>query len=72
MPSAKSLFFIEGFDQMNATPKNLAEIYKKIVRALQIDGRMPIAELSEKAGLSPTPCGRRVKEPERQRIINWV
>jgi DNA-binding Lrp family transcriptional regulator len=73
MPSAKSLIFIEGFDQMNATPKNLDEIDKKIVRALQIDGRMPIAELSEKVGLSPTPCGRRVKELERQRIIkNYV
>ncbi|MEY8841663.1 Lrp/AsnC family transcriptional regulator [Cribrihabitans sp. XS_ASV171] len=35
-------------------------IDRKIVRALQREGRMKIADLAESVGLSPTPCARRL------------
>ncbi len=35
-------------------------IDRRIVTALQRDGRMKLAQLSEEVGLSPTPCARRV------------
>ena len=36
------------------------QIDRKIVRALQQDGRMTVLDLAEKVGLSPTPCARRL------------
>jgi Lrp/AsnC family leucine-responsive transcriptional regulator len=37
----------------------LDEIDKKIVCALQAEGRLPIVDLADRVGLSPTPCQRR-------------
>jgi Lrp/AsnC family leucine-responsive transcriptional regulator len=36
----------------------------KILAALQRDGRLPVVDLAESIGLSPTPCARRVKALE--------
>jgi Lrp/AsnC family leucine-responsive transcriptional regulator len=36
----------------------------RILDALQRDGRIPVVELAESIGLSPTPCARRVKALE--------
>jgi Lrp/AsnC family leucine-responsive transcriptional regulator len=47
----------------------LDEIDLKIVRALQMDGRMPVQELAEKVGLSASPCARRVRLLEKAGII---
>jgi hypothetical protein len=33
----------------------------RILGALQRDGRIPVVELAESIGLSPTPCARRIK-----------
>lgn len=44
-------------------------IDRKIVAALQEDGRLKIAELSGRVGLSPTPCARRVAQLEDAGII---
>ncbi|WP_068245216.1 Lrp/AsnC family transcriptional regulator [Tritonibacter horizontis] len=41
----------------------------KIISALQRDGRMTMAELSEEVGLSPTPCARRVANLEKAGVI---
>ena len=41
----------------------------KILTALQNDGRMPVVELAEAIGLSPTPCARRVKALEAAGLI---
>ena len=38
---------------------------RKILELLQADGRMSLAELAEKVGLSPSPCLRRVRMLER-------
>jgi Lrp/AsnC family leucine-responsive transcriptional regulator len=42
---------------------------KAIVMALQDNGRMTIQELSDRVGLSPTPCHRRVRALERDGVI---
>lgn len=39
----------------------LDEIDKRILRALQRDGRMANNDLAREVGLSPSPCLRRVK-----------
>jgi Lrp/AsnC family leucine-responsive transcriptional regulator len=44
-------------------------IDKKILRALQLDGKMTVADLAERVGLSQSPCARRVRNLERDGII---
>lgn len=44
-------------------------IDRKIVAALQRDGRMKISELCDLVGLTQTPCGRRVERLEAEGII---
>lgn len=47
----------------------LDDIDRRILTALQQDGRLPILNLAERVGLSPTPCGRRVKRLEDAGVI---
>lgn len=47
----------------------LSPIDRKILRALQQDGRMTIQALGEAVGLSPSPCLRRVRQLEAAGII---
>lgn len=42
---------------------------RRILAALQEDGRISNLELAEKVGLSPSPCSRRVKQLEEAGII---
>lgn len=42
---------------------SLDAIDRKILGALQENARMTNVQLAEKAGLSPSPCLRRVREP---------
>ncbi len=44
-------------------------IDRKIVRALQQDGRMTVTELAETVGLSATPCARRLDRLQKDQII---
>lgn len=48
---------------------DLDDIDRRIVAALQAEGRVPIVELAERVGLSPTPCQRRVRRLEEQGVI---
>lgn len=48
----------------------LDTIDRKILAALQADGRKSIAELSGEVGLSPSPCLRRVKALEEAGLIS--
>jgi Lrp/AsnC family leucine-responsive transcriptional regulator len=43
---------------------------RRILEAMQQDGRISNLELAEKVGLSPTPCSRRVKRLEESGIID--
>jgi len=51
-------------------PMKLDEIDRRILRALQEDGRLQNVELARKVGLSPSPCLRRVKLLEEAGIID--
>nr|WP_210302623.1 Lrp/AsnC family transcriptional regulator [Phyllobacterium sp. 628] len=51
-------------------PMILDEIDKRILRALQKDGRIQNIELAREAGLSPSPCLRRVRLLEEAGIID--
>jgi Lrp/AsnC family leucine-responsive transcriptional regulator len=42
---------------------------RRIVDALQRDGRLSVTELAEKVGLSPTPCARRIRNLEASGLI---
>lgn len=50
-------------------PIKLDEIDRRILRALQRDGRMQNAELAQEVGLSPSPCLRRVRLLEEAGVI---
>ncbi len=41
----------------------------RILTELQRDGRLPVVELAELIGLSPTPCARRIRALESAGII---
>jgi Lrp/AsnC family leucine-responsive transcriptional regulator len=53
----------------NSSAKSLDRVDKKILRLLQSNGRMSMTELSEKVGLSITPCTERVRRLEREGVI---
>ncbi|MDI1286382.1 MAG: Lrp/AsnC family transcriptional regulator, partial [Reyranella sp.] len=48
---------------------DLDAIDRRIVAALQADGRLSNVDLAEKVGLSPSPCLRRVTRLERAGTI---
>jgi Lrp/AsnC family transcriptional regulator, leucine-responsive regulatory protein len=47
----------------------LDDIDRRIVSALQADGRLAMVDLADKVGLSATPCQRRVKRLEEEGVI---
>ena len=49
---------------------SLSTVDRKILRALQEDGRMSIQALSDKVGLSPSPCLRRIRKLEDSGVIS--
>lgn len=51
------------------TPAALDAADRRILRALQRDGRLPIVALAEQVGLSATPCQRRVRRLEEEGVI---
>jgi len=52
--------------------KQLDATDRKILELLQADGRVSLAELAEKVGLSPSPCLRRVRMLEDGVISRYV
>lgn len=42
---------------------------RRILRALQRDGRLSVVALSDEVGLSPTPCQRRLRRLEEEGVI---
>jgi Lrp/AsnC family leucine-responsive transcriptional regulator len=44
-------------------------IDRAVLRELQADGRITVQELSERVGLSPSPCARRIRLMEEAGII---
>ncbi len=52
-----------------ATPEDLDDFDRKILRALQDNADYSMAELGDKVGLSHTPCWRRIKRLEADGVI---
>ena len=48
---------------------DLDDINRRIVRALESDGRISNLELADRVGLSPSACLRRVQDLERRGVI---
>ncbi len=51
-------------------PMILDDIDRRILRALQRDGRLQNVELAKEVGLSPSPCLRRVRLLEQAGVID--
>lgn len=49
---------------------NLDRLDRRILEAIQKNGRISNLELAEKVGLSPSPCSRRVKQLEESGVID--
>jgi Lrp/AsnC family leucine-responsive transcriptional regulator len=54
---------------MNSAKLKLDDIDRRILAALQRDGRLSIVDLAGQVGLSATPCLRRVKRLEQSGVI---
>lgn len=50
-------------------PAKLDDIDRRILRELQADGRISVQELSQRVGLSPSPCARRIRILEEAGVI---
>src|SRR3977135_2615627 len=50
-------------------PHRLDAVDRKILGLLQTDGRMSLADLAAKVGLSPSPCLRRVRMLARAGVL---
>jgi len=48
----------------------LTPVDRKILRALQQDGRMTVQAIAEQVGLSASPCLRRIRQMEKAGIIS--
>jgi Lrp/AsnC family transcriptional regulator, leucine-responsive regulatory protein len=48
----------------------LDDLDRKILQALQLDGRLTNVELAEKVGLSPSPCLARARRLEKEGVIS--
>ena len=53
--------YFEEFNMLVKTPKHIDRIDRKILIALQKNGKISNVELSQQVGLSPSPCLERVK-----------
>lgn len=59
--------FPDRQDRLNFT---LDAIDRRILRALQQDGRISVVELADRVGLSATPCKRRLQRLEESGLIS--
>jgi Lrp/AsnC family leucine-responsive transcriptional regulator len=54
---------------VNSAKTELSAIDRRILRALQEDGRMTIQAIADRVGLSASPCLRRIRQMEEAGII---
>ena len=52
-----------------STSFELSAVDRRILRALQEDGRMTVQAIAEKVGLSASPCLRRIRQLEQAGVI---
>jgi Lrp/AsnC family leucine-responsive transcriptional regulator len=56
--------------EVETTNGPLDQVDRKILRALQDDGRMTVQALADRVGLSASPCLRRLRQLERAGVIS--
>jgi Lrp/AsnC family leucine-responsive transcriptional regulator len=56
--------------EVESTNGALDSMDRKILRALQADGRMTVQALADRVGLSASPCLRRLRQLERAGVIS--
>lgn len=56
--------------EAEATKSGIDPIDRKLLRALQEDGRVTVQALADKVGLSASPCLRRLRQLERDGVIS--
>lgn len=54
---------------MESAKTELTAVDRKILRALQEDGRMTVQAIADRVGLSASPCLRRIRQMEKAGII---
>jgi Lrp/AsnC family leucine-responsive transcriptional regulator len=54
---------------MSTAPQDLDDTDRKILTHLQDDGRISLADLADRVGLSPSPCLRRMRNLEKAGVI---
>ena len=55
---------------MTSAKVELSETDRRILRALQEDGRMTVQAIAERVGLSASPCLRRIRQMEDSGVIS--
>lgn len=55
---------------MKSAKTELSGVDRRILRALQEDGRMTIQAIADRVGLSPSPCLRRIRQMEQSGVIS--
>ena len=55
---------------MDSAKAVLSDTDRRILRALQEDGRMTVQAIAEKVGLSASPCLRRIRQMEDSGVIS--
>ncbi|AVF02621.1 MAG: Lrp/AsnC family transcriptional regulator [Devosia indica] len=56
--------------EAETTKSGIDPIDRKLLRALQEDGRVTVQALADKVGLSASPCLRRLRQLERDGVIS--
>ncbi len=51
------------------TPPDLDHIDRAILRLIQGDAALSLAQIAEQVGLTPTPCWKRIKRMEQEGVI---
>ena len=59
----------ETIAALSDPPRRIDAIDRKILRVLQEDASLSVAEIGERVGLSSTPCWKRIQRMEAENII---
>ena len=60
---------VDAIVPLHEAPRRIDVIDRKILRVLQEDASLSVAEIGERVGLSSTPCWKRIQRMEAEGII---
>jgi Lrp/AsnC family transcriptional regulator len=59
----------DEFNQIPGTPRRIDAIDRRILKVLQEDASLSVADIGERVGLSSTPCWKRIQRMEQDGVI---